>query len=368
MAGIVLLITRFSSRILKLISIWVKSLKIIVLLSLMVNVAYPFNWKDLWWTSEQQGKALMQKGAFAEAEEKFKTFDWKATAAYRGNRLEQAVSYYQSLGTAESYYNQGNALAHLGRFEAALKAYDKTLALNPTHKDAQYNRAKIKTFLDEQSKKSQQSKKESQEQSQTTDKKDEKETNDSKHANQNQEKTPQNSADQSEQSDNTASEAKVDKEHPQNKEDEKKQESSSAESKADEQKKAQASQQENATSAETPSNAKQEQKHTDSEQDKAQAKKDDATTDTDSRSDKEQSDLQNIEQAKQGNAAQSSPTKAKEDSKNIITKSTPDHAPQEDKKRQAHAQWLRLIPDDPGGLLREKFLREHQRQAQQYEE
>jgi Ca-activated chloride channel family protein len=24
-------------------------------------------------------------------------------------------------------------------------------------------------------------------------------------------------------------------------------------------------------------------------------------------------------------------------------------------------QWLRRIPDDPGGLLRQKFLREHQR-------
>ncbi|MFI4962315.1 MAG: tetratricopeptide repeat protein [Legionellales bacterium] len=28
-------------------------------------------------------------------------------------------------------------------------------------------------------------------------------------------------------------------------------------------------------------------------------------------------------------------------------------------KQQAKEQWLRLVPDDPGGLLREKFLRDH---------
>ncbi|HAT8674841.1 TPA: hypothetical protein JBA06_14425, partial [Legionella pneumophila] len=30
-------------------------------------------------------------------------------------------------------------------------------------------------------------------------------------------------------------------------------------------------------------------------------------------------------------------------------------------KQLAKEQWLRLIPDDPGGLMREKFLRDHLR-------
>ncbi|MBI2784847.1 MAG: tetratricopeptide repeat protein [Legionella longbeachae] len=33
----------------------------------------------------------------------------------------------------------------------------------------------------------------------------------------------------------------------------------------------------------------------------------------------------------------------------------------EREKQQAKEQWLRLIPDDPGGLMREKFLRDHLR-------
>jgi len=36
-----------------------------------------------------------------------------------------------------------------------------------------------------------------------------------------------------------------------------------------------------------------------------------------------------------------------------------------DADQQAKEQWLRLIPDDPGGLLREKFWRDHMKRLQQ---
>ena len=34
---------------------------------------------------------------------------------------------------------------------------------------------------------------------------------------------------------------------------------------------------------------------------------------------------------------------------------------EEKEQRKARDQWLKLIPDEPGGLLREKFLRDHLR-------
>ena len=37
-------------------------------------------------------------------------------------------------------------------------------------------------------------------------------------------------------------------------------------------------------------------------------------------------------------------------------------------ERQAMEQWLRAIPDDPGGLLRRKFLRDYQRRARRGED
>ena len=36
----------------------------------------------------------------------------------------------------------------------------------------------------------------------------------------------------------------------------------------------------------------------------------------------------------------------------------------QDEKQQAVEQWLQRVPDDPGGLLRRKFLLEYQRRQQ----
>ena len=40
---------------------------------------------------------------------------------------------------------------------------------------------------------------------------------------------------------------------------------------------------------------------------------------------------------------------------------SPDTPAEAKEKQQAKDQWLKLIPDDPGGLMREKFLRDHLR-------
>lgn len=37
--------------------------------------------------------------------------------------------------------------------------------------------------------------------------------------------------------------------------------------------------------------------------------------------------------------------------------------PEQSLEQQAEAQWLRRIPDDPGGLLRNKFRYQYRRQA-----
>jgi Ca-activated chloride channel family protein len=39
-------------------------------------------------------------------------------------------------------------------------------------------------------------------------------------------------------------------------------------------------------------------------------------------------------------------------------------SPEEQEQQQAKKQWLKLIPDDPGGLMREKFLRDYLRRQQ----
>jgi Ca-activated chloride channel family protein len=39
--------------------------------------------------------------------------------------------------------------------------------------------------------------------------------------------------------------------------------------------------------------------------------------------------------------------------------------PLDNEEKMAADQWLRRIPDDPGGLLRRKFLYQYQQRAQQ---
>jgi Ca-activated chloride channel family protein len=226
--------------------------------SFFIKPSFAFSWHDLWATKDQQAKVMMEKGDFKQAKETFLRDDWRAVSAYRAKEYEQAEKKFRILDGEEAYYNQGNALAHMKQYEKAVRAYDKTLRINPEHKDALHNRKIVEDLL----------KKEQEDQ----DKQDQNKQNQDK---QNQDKQDQNKQDENKQN--------------QDKQDQDKQ---------DQDKK---------------------------DQDKQDQKKQDQDK-------KNQSD--------------SSAARADREA------------------QQAKDQWLRLIPDDPGGLLREKFMRDHLRRQQ----
>lgn len=59
---------------------------------------------------------------------------------------------------------------------------------------------------------------------------------------------------------------------------------------------------------------------------------------------------------------ESQPSKAKSEQSNQKQNSHP--TPAEKEQQDAKKQWLKLIPDDPGGLMREKFLRDYLKRQQ----
>jgi Ca-activated chloride channel family protein len=83
--------------------------------------------KAMWLTADQQGRIAFEREDYAAAAAAFEDSMWKGVAFYRAGQFQQAVDAFAAVDTAESWFNQGNALLHLGKFEEAVAAYDNAL-------------------------------------------------------------------------------------------------------------------------------------------------------------------------------------------------------------------------------------------------
>ncbi|MGC1183348.1 tetratricopeptide repeat protein [Legionella sp.] len=77
--------------------------------------------------------------------------------------------------------------------------------------------------------------------------------------------------------------------------------------------------------------------------------------------DKEQQDKEQQDKEQQNKEQQDKEQQDKEQQDKEQESKTQKEAEAEREKKQAKEQWLRLIPDDPGGLMKQKFLRDHLR-------
>ena len=126
--------------------------------------AYAWEWQDLWQRKDQQGSDSFGGELYAEAAQEFRDPSWRAAANYRTENYEQAVQDLAQLDDPESHYNRGNALAHLQQYEAALEAYDRTLAQAPDHADALHNKEIVEKLLEEQQQQEQEQQQQQQQQ------------------------------------------------------------------------------------------------------------------------------------------------------------------------------------------------------------
>ncbi|HAU2337455.1 TPA: tetratricopeptide repeat protein [Legionella pneumophila] len=294
----------------------------IVAVALISNQLKAFSWSDLWFTPNQQAQHLMEKGQFAKAKDLFERNDWAASAAYRAGDYEQAAKLFNELKTEQGYYNQGNALAHLGKYEEAIRAYDKALAFNPNNQDALYNRKLISELL----KKDKEKKK-----SQNQQDKDQQNKDQQNQDQQNQDKQNKNQQNQDQQ----------------NQDKQNKNQQNQDQQNQDKQNKNQQNQDQQNQDKQNKNQQNQDQQNQD-KQNKNQQNQDQQNQD------KQNKDQQNRDQ--QNKAQQNKNQNKKNDKQEGEIQSESNQ-----EKQLAKEQWLRLIPDDPGGLMREKFLRDHLR-------
>jgi Ca-activated chloride channel homolog len=92
---------------------------------------------DLWLTPDQQGRLAFEQGDFEKAADHFRDPVWKGVALYRAGRFQDALDAFAAIDTAESWYNQGNTLLHLGKFKEAVDAYHKAIEKRKDWPDAQ---------------------------------------------------------------------------------------------------------------------------------------------------------------------------------------------------------------------------------------
>ena len=128
-----------------------KSIKYWWWLGLVLPVtANAWQWMDLWQTPDQQGSALLQAGKPQAAAQLFKDKNWQNVAQYRSGNYEQAYQQFSGKQASDDQYNAGNAAAFMGKYQEAMTAYDKAIAMNSANADAVFNRDIVKKLLAQQ--------------------------------------------------------------------------------------------------------------------------------------------------------------------------------------------------------------------------
>ncbi len=97
-------------------------------------------WMSLWFTPDERGWRLFERGEFSEAADAFNDPLWRGTALYRAGEFEKAARAFARCDSAEAFYNQGNALLMHGDYQSAVSRYDQALEKRPDWREAVENR------------------------------------------------------------------------------------------------------------------------------------------------------------------------------------------------------------------------------------
>ncbi|WP_266157387.1 VWA domain-containing protein [Dyella silvatica] len=122
----------------------------LLLLPLAPNQAFASSWSDLWRRPDQQAARALRDGKPQQAEQLASDPALRGAAAYRAGDYAAAAAALKQATSADAEYNLGNTLAKQGEYDKALKAYDEALKRNPADADAKANRQAVADWLRKQ--------------------------------------------------------------------------------------------------------------------------------------------------------------------------------------------------------------------------
>ncbi|WP_339615016.1 VWA domain-containing protein [uncultured Gilvimarinus sp.] len=285
-------------------------------------------------TPDQRGAKALSDGDTASAAEAFKDPLWKGTAQYRAGNFEAAANSFAQYDSPLAHYNRGNALARAGKLDEALTAYKQALKADPEMTDAKANKALVEQLKEQQKQQEQQSQ---QQQDQSGQNSSQSEQQQSQNSQQDQQQSEQNS-----ESDNSSADSQSGA-------------NSSSGSPSDPQDKPGQSDPQNSAASSDPSQGEAEQNTQNGDGQSSSAN-------SQSAQDQAQSEQQTSSASSGANTGENTGEDG-EGEQEIEAQAQP-LTPEEQEARQATEQWLRQIPDDPSGLLRNKFRYEYNQQRQ----
>jgi Ca-activated chloride channel family protein len=270
-------------------------------------------WSDLWSTPDQRASRAFESDDLAQAATLFENREWQAAANYRSGNYQQSIDALAGIESADAYYNTGNAYAQLKQWQAALDAYDQALALQPKHEDAKHNRALVEEQLKQESGES---------------------SSDDSQSGESDE-----GGEQSQQSDSQQGESQQGEPQSNPSEGESSGQQQSGQSSSDEM-------------GDVPQQSSQADANDQSEEGASQSEPAQQMSESDEEAGEESAD--EVQQARQGEEAEG-------DAQSEAV-SAAELSEAQAEIQQANDQWLRRIPDDPGGLLRRKFQYQSQQE------
>ena len=312
-------------------------LLLIPIAGLTPTESYAFGWDDLWKNKNQQAYEQLQQEQASEAAQKFEDPEWKASAQYRAGDYAGAAQNFSQLDNANSHYNRGNALAKAGKLPEAIKAYDEALKQQPDMEDAKKNRKLVEDALKQQQ--------EQQQQNQDQQNKDQ---------NQDQNADQQNKQDQ-QQDQQDQSQQNQDKQQNQDSQNQNNQQQNNNEQNSEEQSRQEQEQQQEQQKQDMKNQAEKDQQEQQNNEQQSAEQQQAGKPENEEQQEQDKQAAQQAEEAQNQQEAEQQEMQA----------ATPEDDGLTDEERQAMEQWLRRVPDDPGGLLRNKFNYEHYKRNQE---